>query len=201
MALRAFGEIVGPTQSAATQFAVCIIEGAAAPLRRAEDFAVMAGAPFLPASRDTIFAPASGAGRAAIAVIRVSGPRCAAALAALAPGKAFPDRVATLATLARSRQRRNARPRAGRPLRRADAASPARRWRSCRRPAAARRSPELSPRSRACPACARPKRANSPGARSRTASSICPKSRASPTSSTPRPRRSGARRCESPAAR
>ena len=59
----------------------------------------MAGAPFLPASRDTIFAPASGAGRAAIAVIRVSGPRCAAALAALAPGKAFPDRVATLATL------------------------------------------------------------------------------------------------------
>jgi tRNA modification GTPase len=59
----------------------------------------MAGAPYLPASRDTIFAPASGAGRAAIAVIRVSGPRCAAALAALAPGKAFPDRIATLATL------------------------------------------------------------------------------------------------------
>jgi len=59
----------------------------------------MAGAPFLPASRDTIFAPASGAGRAAIAVVRVSGPRCAAALAALAPGKTFPDRVATLAAL------------------------------------------------------------------------------------------------------
>ena len=59
----------------------------------------MAGAPFLPASRDTIFAPASGAGRAAIAVLRVSGPRCAAALAALAPDRAFPDRVATLATL------------------------------------------------------------------------------------------------------
>ena len=59
----------------------------------------MVDAPFLPASRDTIFAPASGAGRAAIAVIRISGPRCAAALAALAPGKAFPDRVATLATL------------------------------------------------------------------------------------------------------
>ena len=83
------------------------------------DIAVMAGAPFLPASRDTIFAPASGAGRAAIAVVRVSGPRCAAALAALAPGKAFPDRVATLATLQRSRERRDARPRAGRPLRRA----------------------------------------------------------------------------------
>jgi tRNA modification GTPase len=59
----------------------------------------MAGAPFLPASRDTIFAPASGAGRAAIAVIRISGPRCAEALTALAPDKAFPDRVATLATL------------------------------------------------------------------------------------------------------
>jgi len=59
----------------------------------------MAGAPFHPASRDTIFAPASGAGRAAIAVIRISGPRCAAALAALAPDKVFPDRVATLATL------------------------------------------------------------------------------------------------------
>jgi len=60
----------------------------------------MAGAPFLPASRDTIFAPASGAGRAAIAVVRLSGPRVAAALEALAPGREFPDRVATLATLA-----------------------------------------------------------------------------------------------------
>ena len=59
----------------------------------------MAGVPFHPGSRETIFAPASGAGRAAIAVIRVSGPACAAALAALAPGKAFPDRLATLATL------------------------------------------------------------------------------------------------------
>ena len=59
----------------------------------------MAGAPFPPASRDTIFALASGAGRAAIAVVRVSGPLCAAALATLAPDKAFPDRVATLASL------------------------------------------------------------------------------------------------------
>ena len=59
----------------------------------------MAGAPYLPASRDTIFAPASGAGRAAIAVVRISGPRAAAALAALAPGRVFADRVATLATL------------------------------------------------------------------------------------------------------
>jgi tRNA modification GTPase len=49
--------------------------------------------------RDTIFAPASGGGRAAIAVIRVSGPSCAQALEALAPGAHFPDRVATLRAL------------------------------------------------------------------------------------------------------
>ena len=48
---------------------------------------------------DTIFAPASGAGRAAIAVVRISGPDCAAAIAAIAPGAAFPDRRATLRTL------------------------------------------------------------------------------------------------------
>jgi tRNA modification GTPase len=78
---------------------MCTIEDAATPFRRGEDVAVMAGAPFPPVSRDTIFAPASGAGRAAIAVVRVSGPRCAAALAALAPGKSFRDRVATLAKL------------------------------------------------------------------------------------------------------
>jgi tRNA modification GTPase len=49
--------------------------------------------------RDTIFAPASGAGRAAIAVIRISGRACAAALEALAPGAEFADRVATLRAL------------------------------------------------------------------------------------------------------
>jgi tRNA modification GTPase len=49
--------------------------------------------------RDTIFAPASGGGRAAIAVLRLSGPACAAALEALAPGARFPDRVATLSAL------------------------------------------------------------------------------------------------------
>jgi tRNA modification GTPase len=48
---------------------------------------------------DTIFAPASGAGRAAIAVLRISGPDCAAAVAAVAPGPWFPDRCATLRTL------------------------------------------------------------------------------------------------------
>ncbi len=49
--------------------------------------------------RDTIFAPASGGGRAAIAVLRLSGPACANALQALAPGARFPDRVATLRLL------------------------------------------------------------------------------------------------------
>src|ERR1700689_4488933 len=48
---------------------------------------------------DTIFAPASGAGRAAIAVLRISGPRCSEALAAIAPGTEFPDRRAMLRTL------------------------------------------------------------------------------------------------------
>ncbi len=49
--------------------------------------------------RDTIFALASGAGRAAIAALRLSGPACASALAALAPGARFADRVATLRLL------------------------------------------------------------------------------------------------------
>jgi tRNA modification GTPase len=61
--------------------------------------------------RDTIFAPASGVGRAAIAVLRISGPGCAAALEAMAPGGEFPDRRAVLITLRR--------PRSGEPLDRA----------------------------------------------------------------------------------
>jgi len=61
--------------------------------------------------RDTIFAPASGVGRAAISVLRISGPGCAAALEALAPGAEFPDRRAVLVTLRR--------PRSGEPLDRA----------------------------------------------------------------------------------
>jgi tRNA modification GTPase len=48
---------------------------------------------------DTIFAPASGAGRAAIAVLRISGPGCSEALQAIAPGAEFPDRRAVLRTL------------------------------------------------------------------------------------------------------
>jgi tRNA modification GTPase len=49
--------------------------------------------------QDTIFAPASGAGRAAIAVLRISGPGCSAALQMIAPGADFPDRRALLRTL------------------------------------------------------------------------------------------------------
>lgn len=52
--------------------------------------------------RDTIFALASGAGKAAVAVIRVSGSGSAAALEALAPGGVFPDRTAVLRTLSDS---------------------------------------------------------------------------------------------------
>jgi tRNA modification GTPase len=48
---------------------------------------------------DTIFALASGAGRAAIAVLRLSGPGCSEALKTIAPGPEFPDRRATLRTL------------------------------------------------------------------------------------------------------
>ena len=60
---------------------------------------------------DTIFAPASGVGRAAIAVLRISGPGCSAAIAAIAPGAEFPDRRAVLVTLRR--------PQSGEPLDRA----------------------------------------------------------------------------------
>jgi tRNA modification GTPase len=48
---------------------------------------------------DTIFAPASGAGRAAIAVLRISGPACSETLETIAPGAEFPDRRAVLRTL------------------------------------------------------------------------------------------------------
>jgi tRNA modification GTPase len=54
---------------------------------------------------DTIFAPASGAGRAAIAVLRLSGQGCSEALQAIAPGADFPDRRAVLRTLRHPRSR------------------------------------------------------------------------------------------------
>src|ERR1700733_615680 len=47
----------------------------------------------------TIFALASGVGRAAIAVLRISGPECLAVLRMIAPGADFPDRRAVLRTL------------------------------------------------------------------------------------------------------
>ena len=50
---------------------------------------------------DTIFALASGAGKAAVAVFRVSGPGCAAVLGSLAPGPKLPARTATLRKLRR----------------------------------------------------------------------------------------------------
>ena len=54
---------------------------------------------------DTIFAPASGAGRAAIAVLRISGPRCSEALKTIAPGADFPDRRAVLRMLSHPHSR------------------------------------------------------------------------------------------------
>ncbi len=48
---------------------------------------------------DTIFAPASGVGKAAIAVFRVSGPSCADALSSLAPGPDLRPRTAVLRSL------------------------------------------------------------------------------------------------------
>jgi len=50
-------------------------------------------------NKDTIFALASGKGKAAVALFRVSGPSCTEALTALVPGADFPLRGATLATL------------------------------------------------------------------------------------------------------
>ena len=50
-------------------------------------------------SRDTIFALASGLGKSAVALFRISGPGCSAALAALTPGGRFPIRRAVLRTL------------------------------------------------------------------------------------------------------
>src|SRR3984957_10560140 len=52
---------------------------------------------------DTLCAPASGAGRAAIAVLRISGPGCSGALQAIAHRAEFPDRRAVLRTLSHPR--------------------------------------------------------------------------------------------------
>lgn len=49
--------------------------------------------------QDTIFASASGVGKAAIVVFRVSGPGCGDTLKALAPGSELVPRVATVRKL------------------------------------------------------------------------------------------------------
>ncbi len=49
--------------------------------------------------KNTIFAPSTGSGRSAIAVVRISGPECLRALRAVCPGETPQDRVATLRTL------------------------------------------------------------------------------------------------------
>ena len=67
--------------------------------RRGEEFVGHGRRASIFPPRDTIFAPASGAGGRRSPCCALSGPACAAALAALAPGARFPDRVATLATL------------------------------------------------------------------------------------------------------
>jgi tRNA modification GTPase len=52
-----------------------------------------------PGFRDTIFAPATGVGRAAISVVRLSGPDCDSALAALTRGPLPAERLVSLKTL------------------------------------------------------------------------------------------------------
>ena len=54
---------------------------------------------FFRRKEDTIFASASGVGKAAIAVFRVSGSGCAYALKSLAPGPELPHRTATVRKL------------------------------------------------------------------------------------------------------
>ena len=55
--------------------------------------------PPAPKGKRTIFAPASGFGRAAICVVRISGPSSEGALRALTDGRLPPPRLATLKTL------------------------------------------------------------------------------------------------------
>ncbi len=54
---------------------------------------------FLRRKEDTIFASASGVGKAAVAVFRISGPACAHALKSVAPGPELPPRVAIVRKL------------------------------------------------------------------------------------------------------
>jgi tRNA modification GTPase len=49
--------------------------------------------------RETIFAPSTGAGRAAVAIVRISGPECGPAVQAMTSSANFIDRVASLRDL------------------------------------------------------------------------------------------------------
>jgi tRNA modification GTPase len=52
--------------------------------------------------RDTIYAVASGVGKSAVAIVRVSGPACGEILDRICPGTAFPARQAVIASLRES---------------------------------------------------------------------------------------------------
>ena len=150
-------------------------------------------------SRDTIFALASAAGKSAVAIFRISGPACAAVLAALAPKARFPVRQVVLGTLRHPGTRE--------PIDRAlitrfEAPSSftgedlveigVTGGRAV--VSATVKALMLVPGLRRSPV-------SSPGAPLSMARSICRRSKASRTSSTPKPRLSGGRRSELRAAR
>ncbi len=150
---------------------------------------------------DTIVALASGAGRAAVAVIRISGPRTRAVLEAIMRWRPAPSPPRCLAQAVRSARRRADRPRA-----RAVVSGPS--------SFTGEDMAELQVHgSRAVvqslidavlslpAACGSPSLASLRGGRSRTASSISPRSKVSPILCKPRPRRSGAKRSRNPKAR
>ena len=140
---------------------------------------------------DTIFALSSGAPPAAIAVIRISGPRRGEALERLA-GKLPEPRRAMLASSAVPRWG-DARPGAGAVVSRARQREPARIWPNCISTAGARWSRRSRPRWPLSPGCAAPSRANSPAALSPTAGSTWPRPKDWPICSRPRPNCSAAR--------
>ena len=150
--------------------------------------------------RDTIFALATAPGRAAVAVVRLSGP--GRRRGADGAGRPLPPRARRAACgPLRSRRRadRSTRPWCcGSPARHSYTGEDVAELHLHGGPAvveAVTRGP-----GRRGPA-AWPSRASSPAAPSRTASWTCPRPRPSPTWSTPRPRPSAARRWPSSAAR
>ena len=127
---------------------------------------------------DTIYALSSGAPPAAMAVVRISGPRAACGARAARRAAARAARARSLRGCARTAKSLImhwycASP--GRPAR------PARMSPSCNCMAAARSLPRCWPRSAGSRVCASPSRANSPAARSRMAGSTSPRRRGWPT--------------------